>query len=111
MSPSARRESFSQRRAHQEVMALLKHMHEHQLEIKQELRKIMTAIDDLKREVSETLTEVDSAVDELQTLVDQIINNPGDATAVADAAAQLDALQTKLKTAVQAAKDATAPKP
>ena len=89
---------------HGMAASLAAHRHTHK-----ELRKIMSAIEDLKREVGETVSVIGDAVDEMQVLIDKITSNPGDEAAVAQAAADLDALQTKLKTATDAAKAATTP--
>lgn len=69
----------------------------------------MSAIEELKREVGETIIVIDEAVAEMQELVDKILADPADSAAVQEAADALNDLQTKMKTATDAAKAATTP--
>lgn len=87
---------YDPQRAHQATMEKLEHMHRHQLEILERMRTIMSAIEDLTREVEETKTAVLAALAEMQRRIDEIIANPADTAAVADAAAKLDELQTQI---------------
>lgn len=86
-----------------EIMRALRHMHEHQVEILERLNTIMTAFDDLTREVNEMGEKVTEALAKMQELIDEISANPGNVAAVTAAAAQLDALQTKITEALAAA--------
>jgi len=67
----------------------------------------MAAIDDLKREMQETRASVTALLVKFQELIDRLANDPGNEAEVAAIAAEMDALQTDIQTAI----DSTNPPP
>lgn len=100
--PNDRRSAryLTSKRAHHETMQALTHMHQHQLEIIEGMKNIMTAFDDLTREVQETKDAVGQALTKMQELIDEIKANPANVAAVTAAVQQLDEIQTQIAAAI-----------
>ena len=90
---------------------MLEHQHHlaHQTLIKVE--QIMTAVEDLKREMAETRTAVGDMLTEFQELIDKLSNLPNVDAEVAAIAADMDALQTEIRTKLDADNPPPPPEP
>lgn len=96
-----RRVPFISRRAFEELKQMLRHNHGALHQILEGQKKTMTQGEDLKREVAETKAGVRKLLTKMQELIDTIKNNPNDQAAIAEAVAELDALQTEMTAATE----------
>lgn len=98
----ARRVYLTSKRAHQETMEMLRHMHEHLLHIERRIKRMANEVDRIESEVTEISGAVDSATALLAKLADLIRNNANDPARLNKIADDLDAKGNALAAAVVA---------
>lgn len=87
---------LTSRRAHKEIMEMLRHQHDLLHRILKGQDKLMTQAEDLTREMQETKDAVGVVAVRMQELIDQLANQPA-LTAAAQAAIDgLNEIQTQL---------------
>lgn len=102
---------LTSRRAHQETMQKLEHMHEHLLHIERRIKRMAGELDRVQSEVAEISGTVDSAVALLEKLAQLIRDNAGNPAALNKIADDLDAKGNSLAAAVVANDPDTPPPP
>lgn len=90
------------RRAHQETMQMLEHMHQHMLHIERRIKRMANELERVQTEVTEISGTVDSAVALLEKLAQLIRDNAGNPAALNKIADDLDAKGNALAAAVVA---------